>query len=111
MRLAGEGHLSALLLCFVKAEDFFSCCSARPCKEGVCLCLLACPPPGVRGRGTEAPVRALTPGLLTQAEKPRLAQQVTGNFGKSLCSKRKSSPFNCPCHGRCLYLIDCFSHE
>lgn len=34
---------------------------------------------GARGRGIEVPVRAVTTGPLAQAEKPRLAQQVTGN--------------------------------
>lgn len=32
-----------------------------------------------RGWGIEVPVRAVTPGLPAQAQKPRLAQQVPGN--------------------------------
>lgn len=55
MRLAGEGHLSAMLLCSVKAVDFFSYCSAHPSKEGVCVFLLACPPPPwCKGKGDKS---------------------------------------------------------
>lgn len=52
MRLAGEGHLSALLLCSVEAADFFSYCSLHPSKEGVWVRPPACPPPpGCKGKG------------------------------------------------------------
>lgn len=71
MRLAGEGHLSALLLCSAEAADFFSSSQQRGSLGLSALLLL-----GARGRGIEAPVRAVAHGPLAQAEKPR---QVTAN--------------------------------
>lgn len=82
MRLVAEGQLSALLLCTVEPVVSLATAQFIPEKTGsLCSALLLLLHLLLNARisSTEAPVRAVTPELLAQAEKPRLSQQGTGN--------------------------------
>lgn len=73
MRLAGEGHLSTLLLCCIETADFFSYCSAHPNKERVWVHPPVCPPPprckvkGYRGTWESGDSWAASPGRKAKA--------------------------------------------
>lgn len=108
MRLAGEVHPSALLLCTVEAVVSSATAQLIPGKRefGFCPPPPPSPPPQCKGKGYRGTCESSDTWPSSPGRKAKAVSARDRKLRKIFAQQEEKHLFNCPCHGRRLYLID-----
>lgn len=108
MRLVGGGHLSALLLRTVEAVVSSATAQFIPEKRefGFCPPPPPSPPPQCKDKGYKGTRESSDTWASSPGRKVKAVSARDRKLRKIFAQQEEKQLFNCPCHGRRLYLID-----